>query len=158
LPAALLGRAKVAFLAVTSEGVKLRLTSRLPSGLKQKRETDERDFSHTSVVDEASKKARLWAEFSSATNDTVTSLVSIGTGTGSCCSLAHEASASNAVSEKRNLFITVKELKFYAAYAAVNDYGTKLCVKTICFPVFKVVASGTLFFFYRHQAIYYTDI
>lgn len=99
LPSALLGNAKVAFLAETSERVKLRLTIRLPSVSKQNREIDDSDFSHTSVVAEASKNARVWAEFSSAMNETLTSLFPAeGVGI-SCCSLAHEAKASKAVSE-----------------------------------------------------------
>lgn len=68
--AALLGNAKVAFLAETSERVKLRFTIRLPSVSKQDREIDDNDFSHVSVVEVGSEKVRV--VFGSSVNDTVT--------------------------------------------------------------------------------------
>ncbi len=72
LPSALLGNAKVAFLAETSERVKLRLTIRLPSVSKQNREIDDSDFFHASVVEVGSKKVRV--VFGPSVNDTVTCL------------------------------------------------------------------------------------
>jgi len=42
--------------------------------------------------------------------------------------------------------------------AAVNDYGAKICVKTIRFPVSEGAASETPFVFYRHQVIHFANI
>ena len=70
MPAAVLGRAKVAFLAATSEEVKSRLTIDRSSPPKQNTERGDSDFSHASVVEFGSKKARV--AFGSSVNDTVT--------------------------------------------------------------------------------------